>query len=656
MCYYIVMRKTELALPAGSLQCALYAFKGGADAVYLGLKSFSARKNAVNFSFEDIRKLKEICVRENKKFYITLNTLVKNEDLPQIYTLLKQLDFVHPDGIIVQDLGIAKIIRDNFPGLELHASTQLAVHNIEGVKTLQNLGFTRVVLSRELSFDEIKEIREACPDIEIKVFIHGALCYGFSGVCMASQKITGRSANCGACAQICRTWFTCKEIQQDRWFFSMKDLNLGEKVKKYQEIGIDSLKVEGRMKGPEYTYWCAKYYSMLLDGKDEKDNEVSWAKDSMQVAFARESTDGFFDTKKAGSCNSNNMVCSTYPSHIGIRVGYIQRVINGKAIVIFEKSVALRDGLLVLSNGKSAGFALTFIEGGRSFISEGEQATINFPSNEFEKKPDYGTEIRCVSRHDMNLPLLNENLPMYKQSLDVNITIENSGLTINGKSFETEIQEAKKPSDTAEIFRSVFEASDKSYFTLGKLKVSNNSAFENVFIPMSVLKQIRRDFYQLADADFEKELAKSVEFDCCQVPQFKGNLVHLEPLMFDVKQYFEKLDTIYSENPDAVFGLNNIGQIEWAKKHPQAKFVADAFLYCKNSIAYELLKSEINNLIGSIDDEDVNVPLFISRVCFRHHGLGLPCEGCSKDNTYHISQNGRDYTVTCKDCITKVLQ
>ena len=211
-------RTSELALPAGSLQCALYAFKGGADAVYFGLKSFSARKGAVNFSFEDVRKLKALCSDggqyEGKKFYVTLNTLASDVQLKEVILLLRQLDYLRPDGLIVQDLGIAKIIREHFPNLALHGSTQLAVHTIDGVKELQRLGFSRVVLSRELSFDEIKAIREACPDIELKVFIHGALCYGFSGLCMASQFITGdreRSANRGGCSQICRTWFRCRE-------------------------------------------------------------------------------------------------------------------------------------------------------------------------------------------------------------------------------------------------------------------------------------------------------------------------------------------------------------------------------------------------------------------------------------------------------------
>ncbi|MFA6784940.1 MAG: peptidase U32 family protein, partial [Sphaerochaeta sp.] len=179
---------TELALPAGSLQAALVAFNEGADAVYLGMRNFSARKEATNFSLEDLAKLKQLANEQKKKIYVTVNTLVDDDQLGEIIRTLKQISFIGCDGIIVQDLGVARIIKDQFPSLELHGSTQLAVHTIEGVKELQRMGFTRAVLARELTLQEIQTIREACPDIELKVFIHGAQCYGFSGLCMASEQ------------------------------------------------------------------------------------------------------------------------------------------------------------------------------------------------------------------------------------------------------------------------------------------------------------------------------------------------------------------------------------------------------------------------------------------------------------------------------------
>lgn len=702
--------RPELALPAGSLQCALYAFKGGAEAVYLGLKEFSARKGAVNFTFEDVRKLKKLCISQNRRFYITLNTLVTDEELPRVEKLLRQLEYLKPDGVIVQDLGIARLMRKEHPNLPLHGSTQLAVHTIQGVKELQEMGFSRVVLSRELSFNEVEKIRKACPDVELKVFVHGALCYGFSGLCMASECITGRSANRGACAQICRTWFSCEEActnngrgsgknETNSWLFSMKDLCLGELVKEYARIGIDSLKIEGRMKGPEYVYWCARYYSLLLSGKSEEDEEVEHAKECMQTSFSRETTTGFFKTQK------DTMTCTDYPSHRGIMVGTIERVLNNKAVIRFEKPVALRDGLLVISQGEknneSAGFGLSFIEGGRSFISEGETATVNFPSQEFSKRPGFGTTVWCTSRHNQNLHLLNESIPLYKEPIDIDIRILPQSLEINGQIYETDpLQEAKNPTDARTQIKGIFEASDKSLFTLGSLKVENESGIEHPFLPLSILKRIRRSFYEDLDNGFERSIeppssicpaqtTAKTELDTARLPKrkdiglwdeivkiddpngSKAEFMSLSPLMFDEEEYFKKLNAIVEARPHVIVGLNNVAQIEWAKKHPETKVFADFFLYTYNRLAYEELKEGVPSLVGSYETrkdssftyvgEDFKVPLFVSRVCLRRNSLGplntgLSCAGCSKNNTYLISQNGRCYKVLCRNCTTIVTE
>lgn len=689
-------RICELDLPAGSLQCALYAFKGGADAVYLGMKSFSARKGAVNFSFEDVRKVKSYCLENGKKYYITLNTLVADAEMPAIEKLLRQLDYLAPDGVIVQDLGIAKLIRDRFPDLPLHGSTQLAVHTIDGVKELQRLGFSRVVLSRELSFDEIRAIREACPDVELKVFVHGALCYGFSGICMASQFITAgsadgvRSANRGSCAQICRTWFHCSETGTDSWLFSMKDLCLGEKVRQFADIGVDSLKIEGRMKGPDYAYWCARYYRLLLDGHDEREDEVRWAKEAMQVSFSRETTDYFFSTGTKGSTGCSPMVSTDDPGHKGVTVGTIDKVLGSKAVVRFSKPVAIRDGLKVVSGSHIVSFSLTRIGDSsgnlKSFISEGETATINFPTSEFQKKPGFGTPVYCISRHNLNMGLLNENIPMYKKPVDMDIVLNNGLMCVNGVDFQLDIQEARNQSDMEQILGKVFGASDKSLFTLGRLTVSDNTGFASTFIPLSALKQARRDFYERLDADFESgldapaEVETATENPIVRDPSLPPRTVlglwdkpvevsgkrylPLSPVMFKEKEYLEGIDRMIAADPELVIGLNNIGQVLWAKQHPGTRFFADVFLYTENSCAFSLLREELPNLEGSYEldkdtpfnyvGDDYTPPLFISRVCMRHNGLGLPCKGCSRDNTFHLEQNGRHYKAWCKDCITVV--
>jgi len=723
-------KRPELALPAGSLQCALYAFKGGANAVYLGLKDFSARKGAVNFTFEDVRKLKELCRTQQKKFYITVNTLVNDDELESVEKLLTQLDYLKPDGVIVQDLGIARLIREHHPSLPLHGSTQLAVHTVEGVKELQDLGFSRVVLSRELSFEEVKHIRKECPSVELKVFIHGALCYGFSGLCMASEHITGRSANRGECAQICRTWFSLEDKSKNKvennWLFSMKDLCLGELVKQYAQIGIDSLKVEGRMKSPEYVYWCAKYYSLILDSADQKD--IQWALECMQTSFSRETTQGFFnrDTKSVRLSGKNIkdsleglLTCPDFPSHRGLQVGTIEKVLNGRAVVRFTKPVALRDGLLVISHGEktmqSAGFGLSFIEGGRSFINAGEIGTINFPSGKFDRNPSFGTPVWCTSRHNQNLPLLNENVPLYKLPLDIKIQIFDTSIKITAENFHTslgcsfcdsfedskdenyetknkkenvcnifavDIQKAITPVDLDVLFQKIFQTSGESLFTLSNLTVENKSSFENPFIPLSILKQIRRSFYESLDDKFNSLIEQQILIPKItttetlpprsalglwdKVVEVQGKkYICLSPLMFDEEEYLKHLDEIVGKE-DVIVGLNNIAQVKWAKKHPTVKVFADFFLYTSNSLAYKELSCQIPTLIGSYETnentpfsyvgKDFNVPLFVSRVCLRCNSLGFSCTNCSKDNTYKISQNKKNYIVHCKNCITVVTE
>jgi putative protease len=260
----------ELALPAGSLQAALHAFDGGADAVYLGLQEYSARKYATNFSFGELARLKQEAMRLGKAVYVTLNTLLDDQELEGILPTLRRLELVRPDGIIVQDLGLASLLCKEFPSLPVHASTQIAVHTAEGVREMQRLGFSRIVLSRELTFAQIAAIRQACPDADLKVFIHGAMCYGFSGLCMASHYLTGRSANRGECAQICRTWFTTEGTEESRsgYFFSMTDLAAAEESSGSGDIGINALKIEGRMKSPA-TCDRSAVHRMILDGETE---------------------------------------------------------------------------------------------------------------------------------------------------------------------------------------------------------------------------------------------------------------------------------------------------------------------------------------------------------------------------------------------------
>ena len=241
--------KIEILAPAGGFDSVVAAVNSGADAVYIGSKSFSARASAHNFDDEELRECVRFCHRRGVKVHLALNTLIFDEEMPAALQLVKNAAKADIDALIIQDLGLVSLVKRMVPDLPLHASTQLTVHTPYGAKALYEMGFKRVVLSRELSLQEIKRIREACPEVELEVFVHGALCMCLSGQCYFSAMLGGRSANRGMCAQPCR--LPMKFGSNDH-ALSLKDNGSLDHLRQLQAMGIASAKIEGRMKRPEY--------------------------------------------------------------------------------------------------------------------------------------------------------------------------------------------------------------------------------------------------------------------------------------------------------------------------------------------------------------------------------------------------------------------
>ena len=303
--------KTELLSPAGDLEAGYAAFFYGADAIYLGLKQFSARATATNFDENDLAQITGYAHFLGKKVYVTINTILQEDELPDVLTSLDLCAKHHVDAIIVQDFGVARIIKERYPNLQLHASTQMAVHNKDGAVALKKMGFSRVVLARELSLTEIKDIA-TIPDLEIEVFIHGALCYSYSGLCLFSSFEDGRSANRGKCAYPCRACFGA-----DKHLFSMKDLALQAEVLKLPNV---SLKIEGRKKNALYVAAVTNYYRHILD--DKADNS-KFEQDIKQI-FSRPWT-------KLHFLGKNKQVIDTeFVGHRGLIIGKIDAVFKGK--------------------------------------------------------------------------------------------------------------------------------------------------------------------------------------------------------------------------------------------------------------------------------------------------------------------------------------
>lgn len=258
------MCKIELLAPAGNFECLIAAVQNGADAVYISGKGFGARSFADNFDNEELERAVDYCHIRNTKVYVTVNTCVYDSEFGVLDEYLLFLNRIGVDAIIVQDLGVIETAKKIIPDMPLHASTQMTIHNILGVKTLENMGIKRVVLSRELSVDKIKNIAENT-NAELEIFAHGALCMCYSGQCLMSSIIGGRSGNRGKCAQPCRLPYMVADGKRKAFYMSLKDLCGLEHIEKLKKSGAVSLKIEGRMKGPSYVAAVVKIYRKYID-------------------------------------------------------------------------------------------------------------------------------------------------------------------------------------------------------------------------------------------------------------------------------------------------------------------------------------------------------------------------------------------------------
>ncbi len=303
----------ELLAPAGDLEKLKYAFMYGADAVYLGGESFSMRKNAGNFNEEDMAEGIEFAHNMNKNVYVTVNISARNDDFSILPDYLKQLDKLGVDGLIISDPGIIMLARDILPDIKISLSTQSSTTNYKSVEFWKKNGINRIVLARELSFDDIKGICENKPnDMEIEMFIHGAMCMSYSGRCLLSNYLTGRDANRGDCAQPCR-WkyhlteetrpdehFTIEEHDEGTFIFNSKDLCLIRHINELIDIGVDSFKIEGRMKSNFYVSTIVNTYRKVIDEyyKDSKNYKFDekYYEELTKVSH-RQYTEGFFNGK-----------------------------------------------------------------------------------------------------------------------------------------------------------------------------------------------------------------------------------------------------------------------------------------------------------------------------------------------------------------------
>lgn len=343
------MKKVELLSPVGNMETLAFAIHNGCDAVYFAGKKFGARKFANNFDYDEIVEAIKYCHLYDVKAYITVNTLMFDNELDEV---LEYIDFLHKsnvDAIIMQDIGLIKKVHETFPNLEIHISTQSHNHNDEGIKFFENLGASRIVLDREMSLDEIKRLNT---NLEKEVFIHGALCVSYSGCCLFSSMNGGRSGNRGECVASCRLKYELykngeKIKTNGEYLLSTKELNTLNRVKDLIEAGIDSFKIEGRMKSPEYVGFVTRLYRMMIDKYYNNEDTTLKEEDlyNLKKLYNREFTEGYLFNN-----SGKKLMNIKTPNHLGVELGQVIEY-NKKYITIkLNDDVKQEDGIRLPNN------------------------------------------------------------------------------------------------------------------------------------------------------------------------------------------------------------------------------------------------------------------------------------------------------------------
>lgn len=389
----VVPASPELLAPAGSLESFHAAMDYGADAVYLGLKKFSARDNAVNFSFEELDHAVGYAHRLGRKVYVAINTIIQQSEWPEVLETLGYCEELGVDAIILQDMGVMRAIREHYPRLKWHASTQMLIHNAEGALWAQRNGFERAILARELTLDEIQVIRDRAK-IQLEVFVHGSLCYSYSGLCLFASQEEGRSGNRGKCTYICRDTF--KTDKGDGKAFSMRDLFAAGDIGKLAGIGVQSLKIEGRRKHPLYVACVTDLYRKLLDGADV---DVREFEQRLKLIYSRETTSLFLH-RSHGQSKVQADISESEP--VGVYLGTVDALRNDRAHFRAAHDLERHDGILARArndDGEGVRFGADRLNvlGKRVFeVKAGEEVSLPVP-----KGVRQGDELRLVSSNQI---------------------------------------------------------------------------------------------------------------------------------------------------------------------------------------------------------------------------------------------------------------
>lgn len=552
------MKKPELLAPAGSMESLKAAICAGCDAVYLSGKKYGARSFATNFDNDELIEAIKLCHLYGIKIYVTVNTLIFEDEVEDF---LNYIDFLHVnnvDAIIIQDIGMVDLIRKTYPNLELHASTQMHIHNLEGVKLLEKLNIKRAVLARETSIDTIKKIKNNT-NLELEIFVHGALCVSYSGQCLMSYLIGGRSGNRGACAGSCRLPYDVirenKKLNIGHYPLSMKDLNTLSNIDKLIDLNIDSIKIEGRMKRPEYVYIVVALYRKVIDEyvKTGKINIKEEDIKELKKIFNREFTKGFIFNEE-----NNLIVNEQKPNHQGIEIGKVIDYKNNYATIKLTDDLNINDGIRFIDE-KDYGFIVT------SMLKNNNKVSCAKAGDIIKIKSENKIKNRTIVVKTSDYNQLNEIKQKISVKRKVNIDCsvyakigEKISVTYNDNKntvtvFGNIVEKSKNYPITKDKIKNQLEKLGDTVYQINKFSIESD---ENIFINIKELNELRRNLVEKLNEKRIYNIPYLKKEYSVKLPDLKQkqeiNLEVLDEKIYDKLKEFD-FNKIYSEIENKIF-------------------------------------------------------------------------------------------------------
>lgn len=586
------MIKHELLAPAGNMECLKQAIFNGADAIYIGCKNFGARKFASNFTNSEVLEAIKLCHLYGVKLYATMNTLVKDNEVEDFLT---QIEFLHKNGIdavLIQDFGMLCLVRKLYPNLEVHASTQANTSSKETAQLFYELGVKRVVFSREMSLEEINSI--SVP-IETEVFVHGALCICYSGCCLMSSQIGNRSGNRGECAGSCRLPYSLKykneTLINNKYLLSTKELNTSSKFQEILKSNINCFKIEGRMKSPEYVGFITRFYRKLIDNYENVD--ITTENKKLKTLFNRGFTVGHLF-----NCTMPELMNPNSPNHIGLEIGKVIEIKNGKIKIKLNSQLNQQDGIRFLESNK--GLIVNYLYD-KDMKLTSSATNICYIDN----KIDLQNNDTVCKTIDYQLSLNLKQLPVRKVQVSISVIAKkNQPLKItvsdgiNNVSITGNIIENSKTQPiTKERIKEQILKTGQTPFECKKIDIDYD---ENIFISIKELNELRRkvllDLQEIRENTKKEFVKKDYLFEKIKVKEnqkISASITTEEQLLACKKI---NVDRIYVQDKKLYHKYENDTNIYY--KPPRCTRKISAKLTSRNIVSDYFNFSNHDNLVG----------------------------------------------------------